>query len=258
MKNAKYYSKALALFFLKPFVVALLFALDSLWLLFRAPSLTLASNTVNTTWDQIVGEHKIAGPGILPTSAIPAGEASRWLVYTLDASTHKLNVCGVHNKPYCVVDNQGVATTEYAVPLLLGAGVHTLKARAAGSITIGQDIYAAASGQVSVCPTAAGLYWRIGRSMTTVTVADDLIEFIPCSPQAVVVTGAPTIGAAVATTAATNSSPYGYAQAQADAIVARVNQLLVDVAAIQAALLKADADAFTQPSLILAGTVVAG
>jgi len=42
----------------------------------------------------------------------------------------------------------------------------------------------------------------------------------------------PTIGAAVATTGSSNSSPYGFTtSAQADALVARVNQLLVDSAA---------------------------
>lgn len=34
-----------------------------------------------------------------------------------------------------------------------------------------------------------------------------------------------TVGAAVASTAATNSSPYGYSQTQADAIVARLNEI---------------------------------
>jgi hypothetical protein len=38
---------------------------------------------------------------------------------------------------------------------------------------------------------------------------------------------------AVATTAATNSSPYGFAQAQADAIVTAVNALVVDVAGVK-------------------------
>lgn len=41
-----------------------------------------------------------------------------------------------------------------------------------------------------------------------------------------------TVGSAVAGTAATNSSPYGFAQAQADAIVANVNALRVDVLAL--------------------------
>lgn len=41
-----------------------------------------------------------------------------------------------------------------------------------------------------------------------------------------------TVGSAVATTAATSTVPFGYAQAQADAIVANVNALRVDVLAM--------------------------
>lgn len=44
-----------------------------------------------------------------------------------------------------------------------------------------------------------------------------------------------TVGSAVAGTAATNSSPYGYAQAQADAIVANINALRADVLTLIAA-----------------------
>lgn len=48
------------------------------------------------------------------------------------------------------------------------------------------------------------------------------------SAQAAVTT---TVGSAVAGTAATNSTPYGYSQAQADAIVTNINALRVDVLA---------------------------
>ena len=41
-----------------------------------------------------------------------------------------------------------------------------------------------------------------------------------------------TVGAAVAGTAATDSSPFGFAQAQADAIVANINALRVDLLAM--------------------------
>lgn len=41
-----------------------------------------------------------------------------------------------------------------------------------------------------------------------------------------------TVGAAVAGTAATDTLPFGFAEAQANDIVARVNQLRVDVLAI--------------------------
>jgi len=44
----------------------------------------------------------------------------------------------------------------------------------------------------------------------------------------------PTVGAALATTAATTSTPYGFSQAQADGLIARVNQLIVDNAALVA------------------------
>lgn len=41
-----------------------------------------------------------------------------------------------------------------------------------------------------------------------------------------------TVGAALATTAATTSTPYGFSQAQADGLIARVNALIVDNAAL--------------------------
>ena len=43
-----------------------------------------------------------------------------------------------------------------------------------------------------------------------------------------------TVGASLATTAATTSTPYGFSQAQADGLIARVNALIVDNAALVA------------------------
>jgi hypothetical protein len=40
------------------------------------------------------------------------------------------------------------------------------------------------------------------------------------------------VGSAVATTAATDSTPFGYAEAQANAIVANLNAVRVDVLAV--------------------------
>lgn len=45
-----------------------------------------------------------------------------------------------------------------------------------------------------------------------------------------------TVGSAVAGTAATSATPFGYAEAQANAIVANVNALRVDLLALVAAL----------------------
>ncbi len=43
-----------------------------------------------------------------------------------------------------------------------------------------------------------------------------------------------TTGAALATTAATTSTPYGFSQAQADGLIARVNSLIADNIALAA------------------------
>lgn len=57
-------------------------------------------------------------------------------------------------------------------------------------------------------------------------------------------------GVAVATTSATNSSPYGYSQAQANAIVTNVNATVTDVAALTARLNQARADILALPVLV--------
>jgi len=59
----------------------------------------------------------------------------------------------------------------------------------------------------------------------------------------------PTVGAALATTAATTSTPYGFSQAQADGLIARVNALIVDNAALVALVNKLRAD------LVLLGAI---
>lgn len=58
-----------------------------------------------------------------------------------------------------------------------------------------------------------------------------------------------TVGAALATTAATNSTPYGFSQAQADGLIARVNALIVDNAA-QTALINELRAALVEKGLI--------
>lgn len=54
-----------------------------------------------------------------------------------------------------------------------------------------------------------------------------------------------TAGAALATTAATQSTPYGFSQAQADGLIARVNAILIDNIAINVLLTRMRLDAVT-------------
>lgn len=60
------------------------------------------------------------------------------------------------------------------------------------------------------------------------------VEYAPAIIPAVAAASAQT-GVAVATTAATNSTPYGYSQTQADAIRVNLNAATVDIASLYAA-----------------------
>jgi hypothetical protein len=53
---------------------------------------------------------------------------------------------------------------------------------------------------------------------------------------AVITVAATTVGAAVAATAATSTTPFGFAEAQANAIVTNLNTLRADVIALRASL----------------------
>jgi hypothetical protein len=61
---------------------------------------------------------------------------------------------------------------------------------------------------------------------------------------------AATVGGALATTAATTSTPYGFSQAQADGLIARVNALIVDNAALVAQINLLRTDSIAKDTLV--------
>lgn len=231
--------------------LAALSALESSLAKLGLSNTVCASNTANSTWFPKPGYHEDAQFPVLVTSGIADGEVYRGLLYAWDLShAGKLIVCAHNQKPVAVVEDVNVATTEQVTPLMLGQARSTRIGVAAGAIPIGRDVYTADNGQVQAQPMTAGVYYKIGVASSAATQANDPIEFVSCVPQKVVVIAAPTVGAAVVTTAATNTTPYGYAtQAQADRIVAAVNELLVDVKAMQGGLDVSDADSLEGPAL---------
>lgn len=78
------------------------------------------------------------------------------------------------------------------------------------------------AGKVEKLPATAGTYFSPGVAEEA-GVAGQLVLFRPC-PRLVTVAAAFT-GATPADTAATNSTPYGYSQAQANALVANVREM---------------------------------
>jgi hypothetical protein len=77
-------------------------------------------------------------------------------------------------------------------------------------------------------PSAAGM------DVGLIEAEQNILLEIPLKFRSAITDAATTVGVALATTAAVNTTPYGYTTAaQADAIVERVNQLRVDVLALK-------------------------
>lgn len=55
----------------------------------------------------------------------------------------------------------------------------TFEITAAGAISQGAEVYAAAAGKVQALPTAAGTYRRIGLALEAATADGDIIEILP-------------------------------------------------------------------------------
>jgi len=162
-------------------------------------TLTAALNSTDTTSQLksagLNGQGDAGGAGACPTIASP--NAVKLTLYAVDATTKKITV---------YEEVLGTAFT-------FGAGESTgiTVTRAENSTTE----YA----------------WPVGSAFALGWVSD--ASFAPAvitETYATADTTVPTVTAAtVATTAATNTSPYGYAQAQADAIVTNLNKLVADV-----------------------------
>jgi hypothetical protein len=56
----------------------------------------------------------------------------------------------------------------------------TIEVEAAGAITAGADVYAAADGKVSALSATAGTYRKIGIAMKAASAAGSIIEVLPC------------------------------------------------------------------------------
>jgi len=94
---------------------------------------------------------------------------------------------------------------------------------------VGKSCYVEAEDTVASTSTNKILAGRV------VNVASDGV-WVDTSPRAIATALVAAVGSAVATTGSTVTTPYGYSQAQADALVAMVNQLRVAVLELQTAI----------------------
>lgn len=171
-----------------------------------------------------------------PAMTLVAGTAlAANLLGTLNASTGVVDLCSASLIPLGQT-MQTVLVGENQSLRLLSAG--TLELTADGAVTKGAAVYTAASGKISA--TAADGARCVGIALDAATADGDIIGVLPSALAAALIVqdlAAATIGSALATTGATNSTPYGFTTAaQADTLIALVNALRVDLIDMRASL----------------------
>lgn len=90
-------------------------------------------------------------------------------------------------EPFCVIADKAAAGGEPVPVWLLGATPHAVRVVSGGAITLGADIYTAASGRVQSLPSAAGTYYKVGIALEAATAAGQEILAIVGIPQKLVV-----------------------------------------------------------------------
>ncbi|MGA2749122.1 MAG: hypothetical protein ABSG59_10125 [Verrucomicrobiota bacterium] len=147
------------------------------WDRFRAPANAPAlSNELGGLFDQGRETLQIDPSTVLPVS-------SKYLVYQRGSSQYYAAVAGGAGLPLGVSPDAPYQAGDFLDIERFGATRGTQLGYSAGTITIDDLVYAAASGLVGDLATAGhGTFWVIGRATKTVAASGLEITFIPCFP----------------------------------------------------------------------------
>lgn len=88
-----------------------------------------------------------------------------------------VNTATATDDPVGVSQYDGADQANIAVRHLGDGG--TVEVMAAGAITAGVDVYAAADGKIQALPAGAGTYRRVGKSLEAADGDGDIIEMLP-------------------------------------------------------------------------------
>lgn len=102
------------------------------------------------------------------------GTVSIHRLVKLSSGTAVHNTATSTDEPVGVAQRAGVSGDRRAVSDIKKGG--TQKVTAAGAISKGADIYAAAAGKVQALPAGAGTYRKVGIALEAATADDDVIE----------------------------------------------------------------------------------
>jgi hypothetical protein len=86
-----------------------------------------------------------------------------------------VDIAGADDAPLFVITDEAADGDPVPCDILGGLG-RTTRVTAAGAISVGDEIVAAANGKAQTLPTAPGTYYSVGRALTAAQNADDLIE----------------------------------------------------------------------------------
>lgn len=141
--------------------------------LFRPARLTFLANVADGTHHGTI------------TKLADAAITTRFLLVKIGSDAAHIAANGANDCPLGVCEDEPSAAEEPAAVALFGCASRTLKMQASGAVTVGAEVYTAASGKVSAVSAVAGTYYRVGRALSAAT--DDVIEVDPYPPTALVV-----------------------------------------------------------------------
>lgn len=166
------------------------FALVALAALFivHAPSLARTARLLRKT---SVMAYNALGDGSHPAGKLSlltdAAITTRYLLGKVGTdANHIAVISAASDEPKGVIFDEAAAAEALVGVQLLGCAPGTVPMVAQGSIDADVDVYSHSNGKVTVAPTSAGTYWKVGKSRTAST-AGLLIEVEPCLPQKTVV-----------------------------------------------------------------------
>lgn len=156
-----------------------------------------------------------------------AALATRYLLGKVGADKdHIAVVAATADEPIGVMTDEASAAEEPVGVEPLGNSLRTLPVVASAAIALDVDLYQTATGKVSIKPTVAGTYWKVGKSVEASTADGDVIEMIPQKPRKLIVLAALT--SVAGDIADTNSTAVNPTKSDFDSLLVAAGKLQAD------------------------------
>lgn len=109
-----------------------------------------------------------------PFSLTLGGTVAAFCLVKLSSGEGVANTATATDEPVGIAQEAGVDGDVISVKDIKDGGIQ--KVKAAGAITKGVDVYAAADGEVQALPAASGTYLKVGKALKAAAADGDIIE----------------------------------------------------------------------------------